>query len=222
MKYVFVDFEMNEIDRKYRKIRRECANEIVQIGAVMLDEELNEIGEFREYAHPVYNDCISGGCARVTEITYENVADAKPIEEVYAAFADWCAGLAGERGYKIFAWSENDLTQLLNEMKIKDFGADHPETEWILDNWIDYQQEYSGLIGCRSALSLSTAVGSVGMKFSGHQHDALWDARNTAHIFQIAQDEEQFEKLTAPLIEAFKPPEPMTYSLGDILKAALE
>ena len=60
------------------------------------------------------------------------------------------------------------------------------------------------------------------MKFSGHQHDALWDARNTAHIFQIAQDEEQFEKLTAPLIEAFKPPEPMTYSLGDILKAALE
>ena len=51
MKYVFVDFEMNEIDRKYRKIRRECANEIVQIGAVMLDEELNEIGEFREYAH---------------------------------------------------------------------------------------------------------------------------------------------------------------------------
>ena len=48
MKYVFVDFEMNEIDRKYRKIRRECANEIVQIGAVMLDEELNEIGEFRE------------------------------------------------------------------------------------------------------------------------------------------------------------------------------
>ena len=157
MKYVFVDFEMNEIDRKYRKIRRECANEIVQIGAVMLDEELNEIGEFREYARPVYNDCISGGCAQVTEITYENVAEAKPIEEVYAAFADWCAGLAGNRGYRIFAWSENDLTQLLNEMKIKDFGADHPETEWILDNWIDYQQEYSDLIGCRSALSLSTA-----------------------------------------------------------------
>ncbi len=222
MKYVFIDFEMNEIDRQYKKVRRECANEIVQIGAVMLDEEYNEIGEFCEYARPKYNDCISGGCARVTEITYENVADAKPIEEVYNEFADWCAGLAGPQNYEVFAWSESDLIQLLNEMKVKEFGADHPETDWIIHNWIDYQQEYSDLLGCKSALSLSTAVGSVGMKFSGHQHDALCDARNTARIFQIAQDKEKFEKLTAPLIEAFKPPEPMTYSLGDILKDALK
>lgn len=222
MKYVFVDFEMNEIDRKYKSIRRECANEIVQIGAVMLDEAYNEIGEFSEYAHPVYNDCISGGCAKVTDITYENVADARPIEEVYAAFADWCAGLAGSHGYEVFAWSESDLIQLLHEMRAKGFGADHPETDWIVHNWIDYQQEYSDLLGCRNVLSLSTAVGSVGMKFSGHQHDALCDARNTSRIFQIAQDEEKFEEITAPIIEAFRPPEPMTFKLGDLLREALK
>lgn len=222
MNYVFIDFEMNEIDRQYKKVRRECANEIVQIGAVMLDEEYNEIGEFIEYAHPVYNDCISGGCARVTEITYENVADARSIEEVYNEFADWCAGLAGPRNYEVFAWSESDLMQLVNEMKIKNFGADHPETDWILHNWIDYQQEFSKLIGCSSQLSLSAAVGAVGMDFAGHQHDALCDARNTARIFQTAQDEEKFKQLTATLVEAFRPPETMTYSLGELLKAALK
>ena len=222
MKYVFVDFEMNEVDRKYKKVRRECASEIVQIGAVMLDEDYNEIGEFREYARPEYNDCISGGCARVTEITYENVADARTINEVYASFADWCAGLAGPHDYEVLSWSESDLIQLVNEMKLKGFGEDHPETEWILDNWTDYQEEYSELIGCRQALSLQNAVGSVGMSFSGRQHDALWDARNTARIFQIAQDEEQFEKLTGPLIEALRPAEPMTFKLGDLLQGALD
>lgn len=218
MKYVFVDFEMNEISREYSYERGVCSSEIVQIGAVMLDEQYKEIGEFREYARPVYNDAICGGCAKVTDITYEKVENADTIDKVYERFAYWCSGMAGEREYRIFSWSENDLTQLVNEMELKGFGAEHPETDWILENWIDYQQEYSDLIGYRKALSLKNAVGSVGIDFSGRQHDALWDARNTSHIFQIAQDEKQFEKLTGPLVEAFKPPEPMTFKLGDIFR----
>ena len=37
MIYVFVDFEMNMIDSEYKKEKKICKSEIIEIGAVKLD-----------------------------------------------------------------------------------------------------------------------------------------------------------------------------------------
>ena len=42
MIYVFVDFEMNMIDSEYKKEKKICKSEIIEIGAVKLDEDYNE------------------------------------------------------------------------------------------------------------------------------------------------------------------------------------
>ena len=54
MKYVVIDLEMNEINKK-SEVRDICKNEIIEIGAVMLDDNLTEISSFRTYVKPEHN-----------------------------------------------------------------------------------------------------------------------------------------------------------------------
>ena len=42
MKYIVVDFEMNPVSRTYKEQKAICTNEIIQIGAVLLDENYQE------------------------------------------------------------------------------------------------------------------------------------------------------------------------------------
>lgn len=50
MKHIVIDLEMNKIARS-SEARKICKSEIIEIGAVMLDENLQEIGNFRTYVN---------------------------------------------------------------------------------------------------------------------------------------------------------------------------
>ena len=62
MRYIFADFEMNPVDRKFKEVRKICRSEIIEMGASMLDENMNEISCFRVYVKPQYNDKIVPYC----------------------------------------------------------------------------------------------------------------------------------------------------------------
>ena len=75
MKHIVVDLEMNNIRRR-SEARKICTNEIIEIGASMLDENLWEIGKFQIYVKPEYNDVIVPKISKLTGITNEMVANA--------------------------------------------------------------------------------------------------------------------------------------------------
>ncbi|MGN9136212.1 hypothetical protein ACTNDG_12440 [Clostridium sp. HCP1S3_B4] len=52
MKYIFVDFEMNPIDKKHCNICNKCSREIIEIGAVMLDEDFNKVSSYKSFVKP--------------------------------------------------------------------------------------------------------------------------------------------------------------------------
>ena len=52
MHHIFVDFEMNHIAGQYEEERSFSKMEIVEIGAVMLDEHYQEISSFQSYVKP--------------------------------------------------------------------------------------------------------------------------------------------------------------------------
>ena len=54
MKHIVVDLEMNNIAAK-TEARKICRMETIEIGAVMLDDNLNEIASFRTYVKPEFN-----------------------------------------------------------------------------------------------------------------------------------------------------------------------
>lgn len=207
MVYVFVDFEMNMIDSSHKREMEICKNEIIEIGAVKLDDEYNEIASFKSYVKPAYGNMASR-IIKLTGITDEMLQDAPPYEEAISSFIEWCSDAD-----IVYAWSENDLRQFNREAKLKNFT--HPEKESVAAKWRDFQKEYAKLIGTSRRISLSDAVFYLGENFQGEEHDALWDARNTAEVFKLSKNEKSFFKIMAPMIDAYKPKAGLTYSLAD-------
>ena len=111
MRKIFVDLEMCPIPKEYTDEKEICKRETIEIGAVMLDEDGNELSAFKEYVKPVYAVEIPGNIEKLTGIHYSTIQDAAPLLDVLGRFATWC----GDMDYTIFSWSDNDLLQLLQE-----------------------------------------------------------------------------------------------------------
>lgn len=178
MRYIFVDFEMNPIIDKFQEERQICKQEIIEIGAVMLDEEFNEIDSFKLYVKPQYSYKISRKCRKLTGITTDMVNTKVGFRKSYRRFIEWC----GKHDYQIFAWSDNDQVQIEQEMILKKIKKDH-RIEYMLSNWTDFQEIFRETVGSKVVISLQKAIKACGMTFVGTPHDALDDARNTSLLY---------------------------------------
>ena len=56
MNYLVIDLEMCNVPRDYRSRSYKYANETIQIGAVLLDEEFKRIGTLSQYVRSVYSE----------------------------------------------------------------------------------------------------------------------------------------------------------------------
>ena len=109
MRKIFVDLEMCPIPKGFAAEKEICRQETIEIGAVMLDEEGEEISCFKEYVRPAYATDIPKHIERLTGIRYETVETAASFREVLHHFTEWC----GEMDYTIYSWSDNDVLQIL-------------------------------------------------------------------------------------------------------------
>ena len=216
MHHIFVDFEMNHIAGEYQEERTFSKMEIVEIGAVMLDDQYLEISSFRSYVRPEFNDKIEKQCTKVTGITTETVADAPVLWPALQQFVQWC----GTEPLTIYAWSDSDLKQLKRELNLKEIEC--KELHRLCNNWVDFQRVFCDLLGIEKRVALKHAINAIQSEFDGDEHDALWDARNTAKIFALSKNEAEFQRIMGPVIEAFKPVEPMTSTLGDLFPDMLK
>lgn len=213
MNYIFVDFEMNPIDRKNKEARKTCTQEIIEIGAVMLNEKYEETDSFKMYVKPEFNTEITRKCTDITGITTEMVERAASFNEALQEFVNWCVDKG--KDYEIYAWSENDLIQLVQEMRLKKTEGIH-EINYMTSHWSDFQREYCDLLGLYKPISLETAIGSIGRDFDGQMHDALCDARNTAYIYSLSRDKEKFQEVMQPILDLLNPAEEDRCMLGEL------
>ena len=215
MKYIVVDLEMNNTSRK-SEVRHILRRETIEIGAVMLDENLQEIASFRTYVKPQYSDGIRKNISDLTGITNATVAGAPGFYEALRMFTTWCLG-TGDK-VKIYAWSDSDYIQISTEMKVKQYEVSDAEKDLLDNEWEDFQKEFDSYLGSEKQLSLSMALDMAGINYKGREHDALDDARNTAELLQVFQDRDLFDKTIKLIKEALEPKENENeYTLGDLL-----
>lgn len=212
MKYVIVDFEMNPVAGAYKEERKICRCEIIEIGAVIMDESFVIIGEFKTLVKPQYNDSINKRYETLTGISTQMVYGAPDFATAYEMFVSWCESYGSD--YEIYAWSENDYKQLVAEMELKAYSRQ--DTLSLLDKWYDFQQEYTKKLGLERIMSLEKALNYAGVEFEGHMHDALCDAKNTAELFAIVRDEEKCNQVLKAVMEALKPKK-MESTLGSMI-----
>ena len=212
MKYVVVDLEMNYTARK-SEMKRILKMETIEIGAVMLDEKLQEIASFRTYVKPEYSDGIRKKISELTGITDDMVANAPSFREALRMFTTWCLGTGDE--VKIYAWSDSDYNQISGEMLAKRYEITDAESSLLENAWDDFQKEFDSYLGFERRLSLSMALDMAGVAFTGREHDALDDARNTAELLHIFKDRVLFDKTLRLIKEAMEPKE-IGDTLGDL------
>ena len=207
MKKIFLDLEMNGVNRQYKEVRRMCSSEVIEFGAVKLDENNVEIGRFQSYVRPVYNEGIESKITRLTGITTKQVQNADDFLEVFLQFLCWC----GE-DYEIFSWSENDEIQLRKEYNLK-AGDELPEITYMFSNWNDLQEAYGDMFEFVRPTALSMAVNTAGIEFRGRMHNALDDAAATADLYREMLGGTTINRIKEDLHEAKKP---IGISLGDL------
>lgn len=211
MNYVIVDFEMNPVADEYTEERKRCRLEIIEIGAVIMDESFMVLGEFKTLVKPQYNDSIYKKYEKLTGITTDMVCGAPTFTTAYEMFVNWCESYENE--YEVYAWSENDYIQLTAEMKLKKY--DKADKMRPLEKWFDFQKEYTKKLGLEKIVSLEKALNYAGIEFEGQMHDALCDAKNTAKLFAVVRNEESFKVVLRAVRELLKP-QKMTSMLGDM------
>ncbi len=212
MNYIIIDLEMNPVASEYQKERKICRAEIIEIGAVVMDESFLVLSEFKTLVKPQYNDCIYKKYETLTGISTQMVSGAPTFATAYEMFVNWCESYGDD--YEVYAWSENDYNQITAEMKLKQYTK--VEKMRPLENWFDFQKEYTQTLGLERIMSLQKAVDYAGIDFSGHMHDALCDAKNTAELFVIVRNEERCNAVLRTVLDALKPKK-ISVTLGDMI-----
>ncbi|MCR4674190.1 MAG: exonuclease domain-containing protein [Lachnospiraceae bacterium] len=208
---IFVDFEMQPVDiERFPEEYKICHTEIIEVGAVVLNDKNKEVSSFKRYVKPRYSDYIDDHIKDLTGITIKKLGRAPYFEETFADFLRWCNHY---RDYTIYAWSNNDKAQLVREMELKK-TKQNEAVEYMVSNWVDFQKDYGTLVGAPYSLSLEKALYMAGEIFDGKAHDALFDARNTANLFAKSRDKKKFLEEVKRIKEMAGNDEPTTYSIG--------
>lgn len=210
-KYVVVDFEMCDVPRGAVRQHYNYGTEIIEIGAVLLDESLNIVDNFKSYVAPQYG-YINSRIHELTKISFQDVATAPNFKEALEEFLAWVPEDAA-----LVSWSENDEKQIKYESECKKLNI--PQLDKFFGNWLDCQRTFSEKMNTDRCYNLTEALRLTGIDYEDGEHDALVDAKNTALLFAKMEREPELQ-LSHYYTE--KPSEHLTFNPFADLFAQLE
>lgn len=182
--FVVMDLEMCSL-HKERINDEDLYNEIIQIGAILLDDQYDYIDSFMTYVKPEIG-YVDKYINELTGISDSNLIDAPLLEDALYQFMKWIP-----KGSKIVTWSENDEYQLRNEMMNKEIEID--EFDVYFNDFIDCQKLFTDKVGRDKNYKLSEALCISDIDSVKGEHDALVDAKNTAKLFKKLNKEDKFQ-----------------------------
>ena len=174
-KYVIIDLEMCNVPKGIKREAYNWRNELIQIGAVLVDESLNITDEFMTLVSPEFG-VVDNFIEKLTGISRKDVQGAPKFKEALEMFVNWLPNDA-----ILVSWSENDENQIRKEMEAKDIIVEGINN--FLDNWIDCQKTFGEKMNAQKNYKLSEALIIADIDYDEGEHDALVDAKNTAQLF---------------------------------------
>ena len=174
-RYVCIDLEMTEFSPSQRGLVPGANGEVIQFGAVMLDENYNMLSEFSSYVKPVYSS-VNSKINKLTGISNKNLKKADDFITVFDKFCYW----RGEGDITTFCWSRSDYNQLWSELEAK--GKHRYDLFGTLHDFVDLQNIFGKLVSSKTSVGLEAAMRLLQMNFKGRVHSALSDSYNTARI----------------------------------------
>lgn len=163
-------------------------NEIIEIGAVKLNENLEEVGVFSSTIKPCYTKKLNSYFKKLTHINDKDLKNSESFNEVIEKFIKWCDC---DENTVFLSWSDTDLhvfvenfTQLLK-----------CENVYFIKKYADLQKYIMSFVKTENnnQISLSAAAEKFSLStddFSAHR--ATDDSRVCEALFQKTFDEKKF------------------------------
>lgn len=188
MYFIIFDLEWNNV---YNYKLKRGLNEIIEIGAVKLNERLEVVDTFKQLIKPKLSKKLGSRFKNLTHITIEEINESGiPFDSAFDAFAQWC-GL----GDNLFmSWSTSDLYTLVANYEYFE------DTEYVdfMTKYADAQKYCMSFIEGASAahqISLSHCAELFEIDVdSVNFHRALEDCIITAYCFKKVYDPDKLKK----------------------------
>ena len=170
MNFVIFDLEWNGC---FSKKLNTHINEIIEFGAVKLNEKLEIIGKFNCLVRPFFSTRLSNSVKELTMLTFEEIKKGVPFDYGYSKFRKFADGCV------LMSWSTSDIEVLVSNLKI------YKKLEVIpfMKKYADLQQYCHDMLGLSgsNALGLQAAADmlSIDTEEIPH-HRALGDSMITA------------------------------------------
>lgn len=159
-------------------------NEIIEIGAVCIDENKNRCGEFATFVKPTVHTQLSAFCTQLTSITQQQVDAAPLFPDALQAFQAWIAGFGDT--YVLCSWGFYDKAQFNGDCLLHKL-----DTAW-LKNHISLKHQHGTICKLQRPMGMSGALRYEKLQLEGTHHRGIDDARNIAKIFLKHFDAWQF------------------------------
>lgn len=181
MNYIVLDLEWNQSINDTEEIPK-LAFEIIEIGAVMLNDTYVMVHEFSRLVKPeVYHE-MNQITSRLIHLQMQELQSGDPFTEVAEDFLKWC----GSGEYIFCTWGSMDLTELQRNMQFYNMTpmSDGPIA------FLDVQKLFSlAFEDGKSRRALEYAVDKVGIEKDIPFHRAFSDAYYTAKLLKVIAEQ---------------------------------
>ena len=186
MNYIVLDLEWNM--GSPREELKVMPFEIIEIGAVKLDDRKNEVERFSRLIRPRVYKRMHWMNKKIVHIENSDLRQAERFEVVYSEFLAFC----GDEPYIFCTWGDTDLTELQRNIYYFDCL---PLTAGPLE-YLDVQKLNGYNNGShKKRISLEKAVEEYGIAERSDFHRAINDASYTAEV--LKKIDPVYEKYTS-------------------------
>lgn len=177
MYYITLDLEWNQAYAEkalsvQKRLSRRLRGEVIQIGAVKLDKNMNPCGSYQTIVKPKYFKKIHKHVSVLTGITQDQMDLGIGLPEAAERFKKWCG-----RDFVFLTWGPDDIPMLKENFRVHDIPS-----AW-LDSTYDLQQIFNRQTDdSTKQRSLEYAMEYFEIPQNLPAHDALNDAYFTALV----------------------------------------
>lgn len=199
MNYIVFDLEWNNA---YNYAIKSGINEIIEIGAVKLNQDLEIVDTFKQLIKPQLSKKLSNRTKNLTNITNEEISEyGMPFNEAIADFKRWSRG----KGNVFLSWSNSDLYVMANNFlnflggSTIDFMDKYCDAQKYCMSFIPQEDNENnnqiGLSRCAELFDISVDVDSL--------HRALSDCYLTVECLRKVFDKDRLNEFTFDCNRAF-------------------
>ncbi len=186
MEYVIFDLEWNAC---FSKKTNTFINEIIEIGAVKVNEELEITGQFNCLVRPVISTRLNSNVRTLTSLTYEEVKKGVPFDYGFSKFRKFAGNCT------LMTWSTADIESLIGNLRY------HKRMETIpfMTRYADLQEYCHDMLGLsgKNALGLQTAADILGIDTEDiPHHRAVGDSIMTLYCLRRLYHKEALASYT--------------------------